>query len=41
MDYKEEQVGEIEALESIYYGDVASKIYDLLQIESVKTNEMN
>lgn len=25
MDYKEEQLGEIEALESIYYGDVTSK----------------
>lgn len=25
MDYKEEQSGEIEALESIYYGDITSK----------------
>lgn len=25
MDYKEEQNGEIEALESIYYGDMESK----------------
>lgn len=29
MDYAEEQKGEIEALESIYFGDLASKSLEI------------
>jgi hypothetical protein len=32
MDYAEEQKGEIEALESIYYGDLTSKCATLLEL---------
>jgi hypothetical protein len=34
MDYAEEQKGEIEALESIYYGDLTSKCATLLELAS-------
>lgn len=35
MDYKEEQKGEIEALESIYYGDVTGKLAFLYHISFI------